>query len=188
MQARTEKPAKKRGEKHSEKQGEISSETSGETCNKPSNKTADKPWTPQRLAQLEQLWSAGATAQAIAAQLGVSRSAVMGKLFRLRKAAEKLARKQRGKKRGLSLFELTDKTCRWPIGEPGSDKFHFCGEPGADLELDQPYCAQHRQRAYVAKPAKKPESPFAAGSAISPGISAAVRRMFRDATARRERT
>jgi len=46
------------------------------------------PWSDQRLALLQALWAAGATAQSIADRLGgVSRSAVLGKIFRLRRGA-----------------------------------------------------------------------------------------------------
>jgi hypothetical protein len=90
----------------------------------PSKKTADEPgetWTADRLTRLETLSLAGETAQAIAQQLGVSRSAVMGKLFRLGRVSGmqrfrlkrgKKRRKIRNKKRGKSLLELTDKCCR----------------------------------------------------------------------------
>jgi hypothetical protein len=43
------------------------------------------PWTDERIALLRTLWSGGATSQAIAERLGgVSRAAVLGKIFRLR--------------------------------------------------------------------------------------------------------
>lgn len=45
-----------------------------------------------------------------------------------------------------TLLELTDHTCRWPIGEPSSPDFFFCGGP-ADLENHQPYCRAHMMRA-----------------------------------------
>ncbi len=42
-------------------------------------------WTAERIEQLRRLWAEGATAGAIAARLGdMSRSAVLGKIFRLR--------------------------------------------------------------------------------------------------------
>jgi GcrA cell cycle regulator len=44
---------------------------------------------------------------------------------------------------------LTNNTCRFPIGKPGSAGFHFCGEAGADLENGRPYCERHAKRAYV---------------------------------------
>jgi GcrA cell cycle regulator len=44
-----------------------------------------------------------------------------------------------------SLFDLTNKTCRFPLwdGDAGfSDKW-FCGSPGANLEEGLPYCPGH---------------------------------------------
>ena len=46
------------------------------------------PWTYQRVAQLEVMWAQGATAEAIASQLDVSRAAVLGKIHRLRRLNE----------------------------------------------------------------------------------------------------
>ena len=44
-----------------------------------------------------------------------------------------------------TLLELTEQTCRWPIGDPGSSDFFFCGgNPIAGL----PYCAYHSRVAY----------------------------------------
>lgn len=40
----------------------------------------------------------------------------------------------------LGLMELTERTCKWPIGDPATDEFWFCGlnsEPG------KPYCEAH---------------------------------------------
>ncbi len=42
--------------------------------------------------------------------------------------------------RRLSLMELTEKTCKWPVGDPATDNFWFCGlaaQPG------KPYCEAH---------------------------------------------
>ncbi|HTU55017.1 MAG TPA: GcrA family cell cycle regulator [Acetobacteraceae bacterium] len=36
--------------------------------------------------------------------------------------------------------------CCWPLGEPGTSGFHFCG---LDALPGKPYCAQHAQLAYV---------------------------------------
>lgn len=44
-----------------------------------------------------------------------------------------------------TLFELTDRTCRWPCGEPSAPDFFFCG---ADPAEDKPYCATHWRRAH----------------------------------------
>src|SRR6266852_6584502 len=44
-----------------------------------------------------------------------------------------------------SLLELTEETCRWPIGDPGSADFFFCG--GQSI-TSLPYCAYHSRVAY----------------------------------------
>ena len=45
----------------------------------------------------------------------------------------------------LSLLELNEATCHWPIGDPSSPEFFFCG--GKAL-TSLPYCAQHSRIAY----------------------------------------
>ena len=44
------------------------------------------------------------------------------------------------KSRRLSLMELTERTCKWPIGDPATDKFWFCGLPS---QPGKPYCEAH---------------------------------------------
>jgi GcrA cell cycle regulator len=44
-----------------------------------------------------------------------------------------------------TILELTELTCRWPIGDPGSSDFFFCGgNPVGGL----PYCAYHSRVTY----------------------------------------
>ena len=44
-----------------------------------------------------------------------------------------------------SLFELQQWHCRWPMGDPTSENFGFCGcKPAGDL----PYCPAHARMAY----------------------------------------
>src|SRR5207248_10990913 len=45
----------------------------------------------------------------------------------------------------LSLLELNEATCHWPIGDPASSEFFFCG--GKAL-TSLPYCAYHSRIAY----------------------------------------
>jgi GcrA cell cycle regulator len=45
----------------------------------------------------------------------------------------------------LTLLHLTEQTCKWPIGDPGTPGFHFCGQRA---ELGLPYCAVHARIAY----------------------------------------
>jgi GcrA cell cycle regulator len=47
-----------------------------------------------------------------------------------------------------SLMELTDFSCRFPIGDVGSPEFHFCGAHEADVYRGKPYCRRHASLAY----------------------------------------
>ncbi|OLP53266.1 GcrA cell cycle regulator [Rhizobium rhizosphaerae] len=47
--------------------------------------------------------------------------------------------------RKLALTQLTDRTCKWPIGDPMKDEFHFCGN---DCSEGSPYCTYHARLAY----------------------------------------
>ncbi|MDZ7906480.1 MAG: GcrA family cell cycle regulator [Cypionkella sp.] len=40
----------------------------------------------------------------------------------------------------LSLMELTERTCKWPIGDPATEEFWFCGLPS---QPGKPYCEAH---------------------------------------------
>jgi len=42
--------------------------------------------------------------------------------------------------RKISLMELTEKTCKWPVGDPATDDFWFCGLP---VQAGKPYCEAH---------------------------------------------
>ncbi len=44
------------------------------------------------------------------------------------------------KAKKLTLLELTEKTCKWPIGDPATSEFWFCGHPS---EQGKPYCETH---------------------------------------------
>ncbi|MCM2472697.1 GcrA cell cycle regulator [Rhizobium sp. CG5] len=45
----------------------------------------------------------------------------------------------------LLLTDLTERTCKWPVGDPMKDDFHFCGCDSPDAS---PYCAYHAKMAY----------------------------------------
>ena len=42
--------------------------------------------------------------------------------------------------RKLDLMELTERTCKWPIGDPATEEFWFCGLP---VKAGKPYCEAH---------------------------------------------
>jgi len=121
-------------------------------------------WTDEKVATLKQLWTEGLTTGEIGKRLGVSKNAVVGKAHRLnlesrpspikRKAATVKPEKEEVKqvKNGkMSLTDLTLTTCRWPIGDPKDDDFHFCGKK---IPVGRTYCPEHSNTAYV-KPNKK---------------------------------
>jgi len=149
-------------------------------------------WRQDELKILRESWAAGYIADVIGARLGgLSRSAVLGKIFRLRlKAAPAkrksgaastdptLARRRRSPQRikqsppqapaatRRTLFDLTNASCRWPFGSPGAPSFHFCAEPKADLERGIPYCPRHMQRAYAVAPEPKTSATATSAGAL----------------------
>jgi GcrA cell cycle regulator len=133
-------------------------------------------WTDERVALLKKLWCEGKTAAEIAKELGgVTRNAVIGKAHRLklsnrvspiqqnsvkvapaRKAEDVRPEPVRRaaanndtpiKVMGVSMVELKDKMCRWPLGDPKDPKFHFCG---CSTVAGLPYCGDHAKIAYQA--------------------------------------
>jgi GcrA cell cycle regulator len=44
-----------------------------------------------------------------------------------------------------TIQTLTECSCRWPIGDPQTAEFHFCGRPKVPL---LPYCEAHARRAF----------------------------------------
>ena len=44
-----------------------------------------------------------------------------------------------------TILELTEATCRWPVGDPGAGDFFFCG---GNTVGSLPYCAYHARIAY----------------------------------------
>ena len=49
------------------------------------------------------------------------------------KEVEKTAKK-------LTVMELTERTCKWPVGDPATEDFWFCGLPA---QAGKPYCEAH---------------------------------------------
>ncbi len=44
-----------------------------------------------------------------------------------------------------TILDLTEFTCRWPVGEPGKADFFYCG---SRTKTGLPYCAYHSRIAY----------------------------------------
>jgi GcrA cell cycle regulator len=45
----------------------------------------------------------------------------------------------------VSITELSEATCRWPIGDPGAEDFAYCG---SQTKTGLPYCPYHSRIAY----------------------------------------
>lgn len=99
-------------------------------------------WTDPNIATLKRLWLDGLTTREIGAVMGITKNAVIGKCARLG-----LADRAPVKRKTCALDDLTNDTCRWPIGDPLADNFHFCGAQ-ADLAAGRSYCAAHHRLAY----------------------------------------
>ncbi|MDR3511883.1 MAG: GcrA family cell cycle regulator [Caulobacteraceae bacterium] len=51
-----------------------------------------------------------------------------------------------------TVLTLGAHMCKWPIGDPASDGFSFCGRR---TDVDGPYCAQHSRVAYQPQQQRK---------------------------------
>ncbi|WP_415183057.1 GcrA family cell cycle regulator [Phaeovulum sp.] len=52
----------------------------------------------------------------------------------------------------ISLMELTERTCKWPIGDPATEQFWFCGLPS---QPGKPYCEAHVSVAFQPMSARR---------------------------------
>tara|TARA_B100000941_G_scaffold289252_1_gene267835 strand:+ start:2962 stop:3468 length:507 start_codon:yes stop_codon:yes gene_type:complete len=73
-------------------------------------------------------------------------------LTRKQKFKSLLLDKNFEKENPKSLEELTETTCKWPIGHPNEENFYFCGRKP---ENDFPYCKLHILYAFQPKGQKE---------------------------------
>jgi GcrA cell cycle regulator len=57
-----------------------------------------------------------------------------------------------------SILTLKESMCRWPIGDPTEDDFHFCGRKKVGA---LPYCEHHARKAYQPVQARRREKRLA---------------------------
>jgi GcrA cell cycle regulator len=135
-------------------------------------------WTDEAVATLRRLADEGRSARAIAAALGLgSRNAVIGKANRLgvrlndggraaasaalpaaasvtvQKSPWRFAGAEVGEMRRVAFADIRGAVCRWPIGDPRTGDFAYCGLSPAD---GRPYCAGHCRIAYRPPDARAP--------------------------------
>jgi GcrA cell cycle regulator len=108
-------------------------------------------WTPERIDQLTLLWDEGITTAEIGRRIGVTKNAVIGKVHRIGLTPRVITQKPPPRR---NVFDFTGPVCMWPIGHPGEDDFHFCGEAPI---AGKPYCDHHAAVAYI-KPKEKAEA------------------------------
>lgn len=81
--------------------------------------------------------------------------------------------KIKAKTKYKSLLELESGDCRWPVGDPRNDGFHFCGAPQV---AGRPYCIEHWPLSFV--PAKSRHGASSANGSVTqvPALPAPARR------------
>ncbi|HTT99624.1 MAG TPA: GcrA family cell cycle regulator [Rhizomicrobium sp.] len=132
-------------------------------------------WTDDRVEQLKNLWTEGLSASQIARALGgVTRNAVIGKVHRLGLAGRASPSRSERPRLPMApkisvrshippapiveedplvlddgnhatVLTINDRMCRWPIGDPSENEFHFCGR---SPKSGSPYCEAHARKAY----------------------------------------
>ena len=55
-----------------------------------------------------------------------------------------------------TVLTLGRHMCKWPIGDPSSSEFTFCGRRSAD---ERPYCVEHAKLAYQPQQTRRKASP-----------------------------
>jgi GcrA cell cycle regulator len=101
------------------------------------------PW-PQTLeaaARIVGLRDTGMTMREIGERLGLSKNQVIGIVWR---AGMSEPRAPAPAAPPQAVFP--ERGCLWPLGDPGTAEFHFCG---AAKGAEGPYCGEHRARAYL---------------------------------------
>jgi len=132
-------------------------------------------WTEDRVELLKKLWAEGLSASQIARQLGeVTRNAVIGKVHRLGLSGRgSPSRSERPKSVTMpkpvakpvlvrptptaeppvrlpggefaTVTTIKENMCKWPIGDPTTAEFRFCGHKTSG---GTPYCEYHARMAY----------------------------------------
>ncbi len=129
-------PVPSTGGKKLEKSGDkktATKVTSAKTVTKtlPKNKTASK-----KVSSI-----AGSKKATADATKKADKKTIMPKVAKSTKSAPKnLAMHQRIIQHSLEMANLKPNQCRWPIGDPDSENFHFCGK---QVYTGKQYCYEH---------------------------------------------
>lgn len=136
-----------------------------ETAKKNTTKTTTKKATPAKTVKPAKLDKVAKGAKTVkAAPKAVDKTSAVKKA--LKTVAENKPKKvvgrpiavrgtnvhQRIVQHALEMANLKPNQCRWPIGDPDSEDFHFCGQT---VFVGKPYCYEHCKQAYQFTPPKK---------------------------------
>lgn len=99
---------------------------------------------PALSAAVLRLSSEGRSSREIGIEVGLTRNAVLGIVFRSRVKAGHVPQPGAPRKPTEPTRTRGD-GCRWPIGHPGDAGFRFCREPRQGAK---PYCDRHSALAY----------------------------------------
>jgi len=117
-------------------------------------------WTKKQEQTLTDYWEKGLTSGQISKKMGFSRSAILGKVSRLKLkkrtqnsvfSAKNIKLKLKPIKNSVrvtlreAVFCLDHKQCRFPIGDPQKAGFKFCDKPA---DKGKQYCAHHHSVCY----------------------------------------
>ena len=103
-------------------------------------------WNDNRTARLRELWDEGLPTAEIGRRLGITKNAVIGKVWRLDLAPRRVAESPNPVPSLAEIMPRAIHQCHWPLGKPGTASFRFCSQPGRS---GTPYCAAHCRIAYV---------------------------------------
>ncbi|MEZ5897381.1 MAG: GcrA family cell cycle regulator [Parvularculaceae bacterium] len=70
-----------------------------------------------------------------------------------------------------TVSTLKNNMCKWPVGDPAKDDFHFCGQPAPS---GKSYCPYHAHMAF--QPSQRRPEPTRTASPAKRAVAEAVRR------------
>lgn len=110
----------------------------------PQKSTTSTFWEddPELIPRLKQLWDAGVVVEEIGRRLGCTKNAALGKAHRL--GFEPRIKEPETERRPHAYEAVGANSCRFPIGHPKDDDFHFCC---SRIEEGKrwPYCREHQK-------------------------------------------
>lgn len=120
-------------------------------------------WTPDRVDTLTELVPTDLTYSTIAALLGCTKDAAIGKAYRMRlpmktKPREAVPTTTLERLDAVDIFPKKQSECCFPLGDLRKGGLTFCGE--RVREPGEPYCEEHRGRCWTKDNRDGPRTKF----------------------------